>query len=100
MYNAIGDDLFERAIEMPEYYPISAEKEIIEQQGNSLIASFNLENLTEAIDVIDLGAGDGQKSILLLKQLMNEKKHFDIYLLIYLGTRLMLWPDVLGKNCP
>jgi uncharacterized SAM-dependent methyltransferase len=61
---------------MPEYYLTSAEKEIFEKHCNSMITSFNLDNLTENIDVIELGAGDGMKSLVLLKSLIKENKTF------------------------
>ena len=76
IYNEIGDELFLRITEMPEYYLTSAETEIFEKQSKSMIKSFNLDNLTEKIDVIELGAGDGKKSLLLLKDLIKENKVF------------------------
>ena len=76
IYNEIGDALFLRVTKMPEYYLTSAELEIFQQHCKSMITSFILENLTADVDVIELGAGDGRKSMLLLKNLIKENKTF------------------------
>jgi L-histidine N-alpha-methyltransferase len=65
-YDEIGDDLFVKIMNMPEYYLTNCEFEIFSEQSSSIISAFNM---TEEFDLIELGAGDGTKTIELLKAL-------------------------------
>jgi dimethylhistidine N-methyltransferase len=64
-YDDQGSELFRRIMELPEYYLTRAELEVLERHGRSIVAPM----LDEACDVVDLGAGDGLKTQLLLEQL-------------------------------
>ena len=76
IYDERGDDLFLQVTKMPEYYLTSAEMEIFEYQSQSMIKQLNVEDMTPNIDIIELGAGDGQKSLLLLRSLNEQNIKF------------------------
>ncbi len=66
-YDAVGDEIFVKIMNMPEYYLTDAELEIFNSQTKELINSFGMNG--EHFEVVELGAGDGLKVIKLLKQL-------------------------------
>lgn len=68
-YDSIGDEIFVKIMNMPEYYLTDAELEIFNSQTQELIQAFGMNG--EHFEVIELGAGDGLKVINLLKQLNN-----------------------------
>ena len=69
-YDEIGDALFVQIMKMPEYYLTDAEYEIFTQQAQGLISAFDVAN--EPLELIELGAGDGTKTIELLKALQGK----------------------------
>jgi dimethylhistidine N-methyltransferase len=66
-YDAVGDDLFVKIMKMPEYYLTDAELEIFQNQTTQLLNAFGMNG--EHFEVVELGAGDGEKVIKMLKQL-------------------------------
>ena len=62
---------------MPEYYLTRAEKEIFEDQCVEIITNLGLDKSTSSFDIIELGAGDGQKTITLLRKLMALETRFE-----------------------
>lgn len=66
-YDAIGDELFVKIMNMPEYYLTDSELEIFTEQAQDIIKAFEVNG--EPLELIELGAGDGTKTIQLLKQL-------------------------------
>lgn len=66
-YDETGDKLFVKIMNMPEYYLTDSEFEIFTQQAEQIINTFNVDE--EALELIELGAGDGTKTIELLKKL-------------------------------
>jgi dimethylhistidine N-methyltransferase len=64
-YDQKGDELFMRIMEMSEYYLTNCEFEILEQQGASILAK--MQGDSTEYDIYELGAGDGRKTIELLK---------------------------------
>lgn len=73
IYNKEGDRLFQEIMEMPEYYLTNCELEIFKKHKKSIADSFNDE---QGFDIIDLGAGDGKKTKVLLRYLFEEKYNF------------------------
>lgn len=69
-YDAIGDGIFQEIMQMEEYYLPKCESEIIQQQT----AAIAKEITSNEIDVVELGAGDGTKTVHLLKGLMHAGK--------------------------
>ncbi len=73
IYDDAGDKLFQQIMELPEYYLTKAEYNIIDKFKSEISAPFQTD---EGFDLIELGAGDGKKTKLLLEQLHNEKVDF------------------------
>jgi len=71
-YDARGSRLFERITELPEYYPTRCEFEILSGIGAELAARY----LGEEFDIVELGAGDGRKTKVLLGRLMDAGARF------------------------
>jgi dimethylhistidine N-methyltransferase len=63
LYDARGSELFRLIMELPEYYVTRVEQEILERCADAIVAPL----LQRPCDVIDLGAGDGLKSRILLE---------------------------------
>ena len=65
LYDAAGSRIFQRIMELEEYYPTRCEEEILEVHGEAIVAPF----LGRRCTLVDLGAGDGTKTRLLLSHL-------------------------------
>nr|WP_294858496.1 L-histidine N(alpha)-methyltransferase [uncultured Fluviicola sp.] len=74
-YDKRGDELFVQIMNMPEYYLTRAEMEIFQQQSKDIISSFDIQK-GEEIEVVELGAGDGTKTIHLLFELIRSRVTF------------------------
>ena len=74
-YDKKGDELFVKIMNMPEYYLTRAEMEIFQEQAKNIISSFKIRR-AEEIEVVELGAGDGTKTIHLLLELIRERVIF------------------------
>lgn len=64
-YDERGSELFRRIMELPEYYLTRAEREILSSHGSRIVAPF----CDSHCDVVDLGAGDGVKTRILIEHL-------------------------------
>lgn len=73
-YDEKGDALFQDIMAMPEYYLTDAEFEILERQKEAISAHFSKD--TGAFDLFELGAGDGKKTKILLKHLLDNGHDF------------------------
>ncbi|WP_417445093.1 L-histidine N(alpha)-methyltransferase [Joostella sp.] len=72
-YDEKGDKIFQQIMNMPTYYLTNAEYEIIETYRKELANLFDDEN---GFDIIELGAGDGKKTKVLLRYLEQNKYNF------------------------
>ena len=68
-YDKKGDELFVKIMHMPEYYLTDAEMDIFTNQTEAL---GNALGFPQPFDLIELGAGNGEKTIRLLKYLHEE----------------------------
>jgi dimethylhistidine N-methyltransferase len=66
-YDAEGSRLFQRIMELPEYYLTRVEREILEAHGAQVASVF----ADQKVVVVDLGAGDGSKTAILLSALLR-----------------------------
>lgn len=64
-YDDRGSELFQRIMALPEYYPTDLERGIFETHGDAIAAQF----AGQTLDVVDLGAGDGTKTLALIERL-------------------------------
>lgn len=91
IYDKKGDKLFQKIMELPEYYLTSCEFDILEKHKKLIADYFEGEN---GFDFIELGAGDGKKTKILLKQLYDQAVDFD-YLPIDISQHVL---DELEKS--
>ena len=69
-YDDEGSRLFQEIMKLPEYYLTGCEEEIFEKQTENIYRSFaNGEN---AFDIIELGAGDGTKTAILVDRFLKQ----------------------------
>jgi dimethylhistidine N-methyltransferase len=90
MYDRKGDKLFQDIMAMPEYYLTTCEYTILEHQSSNISEKFKLE---EGFDLIELGAGDGKKTKLLLNHLVEIGANFN-YLPVDISQNVL---DELGN---
>src|SRR5438874_8047746 len=62
-YDSRGSELFEQICELPEYYPTRVERSILDSHAP------DIAELTEAAEVVELGAGYATKTRILLSAL-------------------------------
>ncbi len=74
IYDKEGDALFRRIMDMPEYYLTNCETEIFEQQKVQIIDA--LAHLQDGFDLVELGAGDGSKTRILLDEIIRRDLNF------------------------
>src|ERR1700761_6477239 len=73
-YDAAGSELFERITELPEYYPTATERNIFQQYAGEIV-----EQANGASAVVELGAGSGAKTVLLLHTLQEREAEVIFY---------------------
>ena len=64
LYDKKGSMLFEEIMDLPEYYPTRSELEILRSKKSTIVESLKEE---DELYVVDLGAGNGLKTFILLK---------------------------------
>lgn len=75
-YDKKGDELFVQIMALPEYYLTRAEMEIFQVKTKDLINALGLSK-DEKYDIVELGAGDGTKTIHLLRELIKQNFDFE-----------------------
>jgi len=73
-YDDEGSRLFQEIMKLPEYYLTKAEFEIFSTQTSEIFESFTTAN--ETFDLIELGAGDGSKTSLLVDYFIKQTADF------------------------
>ena len=68
-YDDEGSRLFQEIMKLPEYYLTRCELEIFEKQAEDIFAAFR--NGGNAFDLIELGAGDGTKTAVLVSHFLE-----------------------------
>src|SRR5687767_13389869 len=79
-YDDEGSRLFQEIMRLPEYYPTRAELGIFRSQTQQILEAFiagrdDHASNTKSIDLIELGAGDGTKTAVLIEHFL--KNDFD-----------------------
>lgn len=74
LYDTNGDKLFTQIMELPEYYLTRAETEILETYKEEFLRICCDD---EPFKLIDLGAGDGSKTEILLKYFLKKDLEFE-----------------------
>lgn len=70
IYDKKGDKLFQEIMDLPEYYLTNCEYHIFKEHTAEIAGAFRG---TKGFDLIELGAGDGKKTKLLLQYLLENK---------------------------
>lgn len=73
-YDDEGSRLFQAIMKLPEYYLTRAEREIFQTQTSEIYHAFSSGN--PAFDVIELGAGDGTKTAILMEYFLRQSTAF------------------------
>ncbi len=73
-YDENGSRIFQDIMHMPEYYLTDCEFEIFDLQKQSILEAFSANHTR--FDLIELGAGDGYKTKILLSWFLQKKKDF------------------------
>lgn len=73
-YDDEGSRLFQRIMGLPEYYLTRAEMEIFTNSAGDLLEGFGADD--EPFDLIELGAGDGKKTAVLVSYLLGSNADF------------------------
>jgi L-histidine Nalpha-methyltransferase len=76
-YDAKGDKLFQRIMALPEYYLTRKEFDILEKQHKQILSA--ITDLNVPFNLVELGAGDGLKTKILLKHLLSINAKFTYY---------------------
>lgn len=74
IYDKKGDRLFQNIMKMPEYYLTNAEFDIFTTHADKITSLFTAESTD--FNLIELGAGDGKKTKILLQNLVDKKADF------------------------
>ncbi len=73
-YDDEGSRLFQEIMKLPEYYPTRAEYKLFTEQTNEIANAFTCG--AEKIDIIELGAGDGTKTAVLIEHFLKQNVDF------------------------
>lgn len=76
-YDEEGDRIFQQIMDMPEYYLTRAEYEILAHQTKDICE--RMQAFSEPFNLIEFGAGDGLKTKLLLRFLLQNNASFTYY---------------------
>lgn len=74
-YDDEGSRLFQQIMNLPEYYLTKAELNIFSDQTKEIFESF--ADQSDNFDLIELGAGDGTKTSLLVEYFLEQKADFN-----------------------
>jgi L-histidine Nalpha-methyltransferase len=91
-YDDEGSRLFQEIMKLPEYYLTRSEFEIFETQTRNIFTSFIAKN--DSFDLIELGAGDGTKTAVLIDYFLRQEVNFN-YLPVDISQEAL---DVLSEK--
>lgn len=70
-YDETGDKIFQEIMSMPEYYLTNSEYEILENHKNEIVDIIDAGK--QCFDIVEMGAGDGYKTKIILRHLLEKK---------------------------
>ncbi|OEK03432.1 dimethylhistidine N-methyltransferase [Roseivirga sp. 4D4] len=97
-YDETGDALFQKIMDLDEYYLTRAEFEIFVRQKEEILKAFLGED--EGFRLVELGAGDGTKTKVLLAHFLNEGVPFTYSPIDISGSVLEQLKDDLKGELP
>jgi L-histidine N-alpha-methyltransferase len=79
-YDTVGSRLFQQIMALPEYYPTRTELGIFQAQGAAIVQALQAgtapASAEHSLAVVELGAGDGLKTKILLRELLAQPAAF------------------------
>ncbi len=75
-YDARGDEIFQQIMQMPEYYLTGCEYEIFDRQKQEILKAVDPG---KKFNLVELGAGDGYKTKLLLQHFLDQEVTFEYF---------------------
>ena len=70
-YDDAGSQLFQQIMGLPEYYPTRAEFSIFEEHGPAIVECLHAAEAGQEFTLVELGAGDGLKTRVLLREMLR-----------------------------
>ncbi|GGW40038.1 L-histidine N(alpha)-methyltransferase [Arenibacter certesii] len=98
IYDHKGDLLFEQIMNLPEYYLTECELAILKNNRKE-IANLFLQN-TASLNLVELGAGNGKKTKILLEQLQKQSPNFRYVPIDISGNALLQLKNSLSIEFP
>lgn len=95
-YDAAGDLLFQKIMNLPEYYLTRCEFEIFQKHRQAIFSELS----GAPFDLIELGAGDGLKTQVLMEAFLNEKADFRYLPIDISGSVLDMLRETLRERWP
>ena len=74
-YDDRGSEIFRKIMALPEYYPTDCEREILTKYSSDMVAKIK----GDPINLVELGCGDGTKTLLFLQELVNQDQEFKFF---------------------
>jgi len=74
-YDAEGDRLFQKIMNMPEYYLTNCEYDIFQKYKDEILSIISTD--ADGFNLIEFGAGDGLKTEILLKHFVAKQANFN-----------------------
>lgn len=96
-YDKVGDKIFQEIMNMPEYYLTRSEFEILNTQKDKILDSLDFN---EEFDIIELGAGDGVKTKILLEYFYSKNLKFRYLPIDISGDVLFTLKEDIKKSLP
>lgn len=97
IYDKNGDRLFQEIMAMPSYYLTRCEHEILSENTEAIAEAFNTKN---GFDLIELGAGDGEKTTILLDYMVKNEYDFTYKPIDISENVLKILADKLKQKIP
>lgn len=97
-YDAKGDKLFQEIMAMPEYYLTRKEFEVLENQHAKIL--WNILSFNKPFNLVELGAGDGLKTKILLRHLIKLGVSFEYFPIDFSGSVLLELKASLAEELP
>lgn len=96
IYDERGSYFFQQIMNLEEYYPTRCESEILATHGPAILAAF--ENAP--FNLVDLGAGDGAKTLHLLRHLVKRSVDFTYVPIDISASAIVGLTDVIRSELP
>lgn len=97
-YDKRGDEIFQQIMNMPSYYLTNAEYEIFETHRDKILSAFTKDE--KPFRLVELGAGDGYKTKVLLKDFLSKKADFHYCPVDISGNVLRLLEEDVKSELP